>query len=205
MCYTPGCWGIEETIPKHKGEAMPGPSPHALIWSQAQQQYELITDGHPDHCFKRGDEPALPRWLDEHTAFAFLGQAGRLSVLKEARDRGAGYWYAYRTQARHTYKRYLGSTTSMTFARLEAVAKELSDTFSSAPRRSAQEELERVREASRGRLVLMGCFSVTSLFEQKRQRVSSELAADSSTGVSRSRWKLSNGEWLLWPSRTRSS
>src|SRR5579875_518589 len=51
----------------------------------------------------------------------------------------------------------------------------------------------------------MGCFGVTSLFEQKRQRVSSELAADSSTGVSRSRWKLSNGEWLLWPSRTRST
>ncbi len=120
---------------------MPGPSPHALIWSEEQQQYELTTGGHPECRFQRGDEPAWQSWLDEHTTFAFVGQAGRLSVLKEARSRGAGYWYAYRTQARHTHKRYLGPTARVTFARLEAIAKELTGKLSSAPLLPPPEEL----------------------------------------------------------------
>ena len=70
---------------------MPGPSPHMLTWSEVRQQYELTTGGQPVHFFQKEDEPAWQSWLDEHTAFAFVGQAGRLSVLKEARSRGAGY------------------------------------------------------------------------------------------------------------------
>jgi len=58
---------------------MPSPSPYALIWSEVQQYYELSTRGQPAQCFRRGDEPAWQSWLDEHTAFAFVGQAGRLS------------------------------------------------------------------------------------------------------------------------------
>ncbi|HZR43868.1 MAG TPA: LuxR C-terminal-related transcriptional regulator [Ktedonobacteraceae bacterium] len=100
-------------------------SPHALIWSEAQQYYELHTHGQPEQCFYRGDEPAWQSWLAEHSAFAFVGQSGRLSVLKEARSRGSGYWYAYRTQNRHTRKRYLGTTAQVTFARLEEEAKAL--------------------------------------------------------------------------------
>ncbi len=65
---------------------MPGPSLHALTWSEEQQQYELTAGGQPEHCFWRGDEPAWQSWLDKHSAFAFVGQSGRLSVLKEARS-----------------------------------------------------------------------------------------------------------------------
>jgi LuxR family transcriptional regulator, maltose regulon positive regulatory protein len=97
---------------------MPSPSPHVLTWSAAQQQYELTTGGQPVRCFCPGDEPAWQSWLAEHAAFAFVGQAGRLSVLKEARSRGAGYWYGYRTQDRHTRKHYLGPTARVTFDRL---------------------------------------------------------------------------------------
>jgi ATP/maltotriose-dependent transcriptional regulator MalT len=105
---------------------MPKPSRHALIWSAAHQHYELHIHGHPEQCFSRGDEPAFSRWLDEHTAFAFLGQAGRISVLKEARRGGRGYWYACRTHHRHTRKRYLGRTSSVSLARLEETAQALS-------------------------------------------------------------------------------
>ena len=104
---------------------MPGPSLHALTWSEVQQQYELTAGGQPEHCFWRGDEPAWQSWLDEHTAFAFVGRAGRISVLKEARLRGAGYWYGYRTQDRHTRKHYIGPSVKVTFDRLEGAAKEL--------------------------------------------------------------------------------
>src|SRR5438132_14258671 len=112
---------------------MPKPSRHALIWSAAHQHYELHIHGHPEQCFSRGDEPAFSRWLDGHTAFAFEGQAGRISVLKEARRGGTGYWYAYRTQHRHTRKRYLGRTAQVTFARLEQEAKVLDSSPSPAP------------------------------------------------------------------------
>src|SRR5258708_19532616 len=112
---------------------MPKSSPHALIWSQEYQHYELHLHGQPERCFRPGDEPAWLSWLAEHTAFTFQGQAGRLSVIKEARQRGTGYWYAYRTKARHTRKRYLGRTANVTFTHLEEQAKALTSPPSPAP------------------------------------------------------------------------
>src|SRR5438876_7363861 len=112
---------------------MPKPLLHALIWSHEQKHYQLYSHGQPEQCFPPGDEPAFSRWLDEHTAFAFEGQAGQISVLKEAKRGGTGYWYAYRTQHRHTRKRYLGRTAQVTFARLEQVAQELNSSSPPAP------------------------------------------------------------------------
>src|SRR2546421_483511 len=111
---------------------MPKPLLHALIWSHEQKHYKLYSHGQPEQCFPPGDEPAFSRWLDGHTAFAFEGQAGRISVLKEARRGGTGYWYAYRTQNRHTRKRYLGRTAKVTFARLEQEARVLDSSPSPA-------------------------------------------------------------------------
>jgi LuxR family maltose regulon positive regulatory protein len=146
---------------------MPSPSPHAVIWSEEQQRYELRTLGQPAHCFRRGDASAWHSWLDAHTAFAFEGQAGgRLSVLREARSRGAGYWYAYRTQDRHTRKHYLGSTAKVTFDRLEAAATVLASASASSSsmstvnavpslrtslQQSLQEEASAARRADSGR------------------------------------------------------
>src|SRR6266700_6039288 len=106
---------------------------HGLIWSHEQKHYQLYSHGQPEQCFPPGDEPAFSRWLDEHAAFAFEGQAGRISVLKEARRGGTGYWYAYRTHLRHTRKRYLGRTAQVTVARLEEVAKGLTSEPSPPP------------------------------------------------------------------------
>jgi LuxR family maltose regulon positive regulatory protein len=64
---------------------MPRPSPHTLIWSE-MQHYELHTREQAEQYFRREDKPAFSGWLAEHSAFAFWGQAGRLSVNKEARD-----------------------------------------------------------------------------------------------------------------------
>src|SRR5262249_32299140 len=51
-----------------------------------------------------------------------------------ARRGGASYWYAYRSQARHTRKRYLGKTATLTLERLEQVAGELSGAHVPEPR-----------------------------------------------------------------------
>ncbi|HLZ57326.1 MAG TPA: LuxR C-terminal-related transcriptional regulator [Ktedonosporobacter sp.] len=123
---------------------MPKPPLHALIWSHEHQRYELHSHGQPVSCFRRGDEPAFSRWLAQHSAFAFVGKSGRLSVLKEARSRGASYWYAYSTRARPTRKRYLGCSDNVTLARLEQEAKELagsSEPASLASRPTLQETM----------------------------------------------------------------
>ena len=135
---------------------MPRPSSHALIWSEVQQHYELQTQGQTAQCFHRGNEPAWQIWLGEHTTFAFVGQAGRLSVLKEARSRGAGYWYAYCTKDRQTLKHYLGPTVKVTFARLEEVAKILrgespSASLHTSPQREASSLSLVEMEAERSR------------------------------------------------------
>ena len=105
---------------------MPKPSRYVLIWLHEREHYELHLHGQLHQCFQRGDDEAFSRWLKEHTAFAFVGKSGRISVLKEARSGGTGYWYAYRTQDRHTRKRYLGPSAKVTFACLEQEAKALS-------------------------------------------------------------------------------
>src|SRR5207244_1600078 len=102
--------------------AVPRSSLYALLWSEEHQQYELHIRGQLHQRFHPGESEAFSRWLSEQTSFAFAGQAGWLSVIKEARSAGAGYWYAYRTQDRHTSKRYLGPSAKVTFARLVEAA-----------------------------------------------------------------------------------
>ncbi len=120
---------------------MPKPLRHALIWSHEHQHYTVYSHGQPEQGFLPGDQSAFARWLDELTAFVFEGQAGRISVLKEARRGGTGYWYAYRTQHRHTRKCYLGRTAQVTFARLEEVAQLLASSPSPASLASAKTSL----------------------------------------------------------------
>jgi LuxR family transcriptional regulator, maltose regulon positive regulatory protein len=109
---------------------VPKPSPYVLIWLDERERYELHLHGQLQQYFHRGEDDAFSRWLETHTAFAFVGQSGRISALKESRPGGAGYWYAYRTNARRTRKRYLGPSGKVTFARLEQEAQALSGSSS---------------------------------------------------------------------------
>ncbi|HCI79301.1 MAG TPA: LuxR family transcriptional regulator [Ktedonobacter sp.] len=104
---------------------MPRPSPYALVWCEDSQHYELHNHGTPVQWFTPGDEPTFACWLAEHSAFSFVGRAGRLSVRKEARGSDRGYWYAYRKQEQRTRKGYLGTSAQVTFARLEEQAQSL--------------------------------------------------------------------------------
>src|SRR5438034_4529839 len=112
---------------------MPRPAPHALIWCEDSQEYELQRGGKPERRFTRGDEQAFACWLAEHAAFSFVGRAGRLSVRKEGRGSGRGYWYAYRKQDRRIRKGYLGPSALVTFARLEEQARSLANSQPTPP------------------------------------------------------------------------
>lgn len=111
---------------------MPKPATHTLLWSAQSKTYALICPDYPPQSLVPGNEEPWLAWLTTHSSFSFQGQYGHLSVLKESRPRGAGYWYAYHTKESRTRKRYLGRTAMVTLARLEQVAQELSSSPSPA-------------------------------------------------------------------------
>jgi LuxR family maltose regulon positive regulatory protein len=100
---------------------------HALIWSEEHQWYELTTRGIFQQSFCYEDEPMWLAWVEEQNTFAFEGRGGHLSIVKEVRARGTGYWYAYRRQAQRTQKRYLGHSSALTLFRLEETARAFVD------------------------------------------------------------------------------
>src|SRR5262245_46973389 len=105
---------------------MPKAARYLLIWSPAHQRYELYDQDQPSQPLLHGDDAAWLAWLATHRAFAFHGQAGQLTLLKEARQRGRdGYWYAYRRQGGRMVKKYVGPSANLTIARLEATAHAL--------------------------------------------------------------------------------
>src|SRR5690349_22537810 len=101
---------------------MPKPATHTLLWSAQSKAYALIRPDSPPQSLVPGNEEPWLAWLTTHSSFSFQGQYGHLSVLKESRQRGAGYWYAYHTSQSRTRKRYLGPTAMVTLAHLEKVA-----------------------------------------------------------------------------------
>jgi LuxR family maltose regulon positive regulatory protein len=105
------------------GDGLPKHAQYTLAFSAELNAYEL-----------REDSQAVPMlaaawasWLSEHGSFSFKGRSGQLSLLKERRKAGFGYWYAYRSQGVRTAKRYAGRSSELTFARLETLAQILGD------------------------------------------------------------------------------
>lgn len=121
---------------------MPNPPRSTLTWSAIHQRYELHTYGHMERCFSEEDRLAFCAWLDAQISFAFVGQSGRLSLLKEARTRGSGYWYAYRKQGQRTRKGYLGPSSQVTLVCLEELASSLGGEFSSPSLTPVQRRLK---------------------------------------------------------------
>ena len=106
---------------------MPKPPAHILHWYAEHHLYVLHTPDHSSQQMTSDNEGSWYAWLTTHSSFSFRGQYGHLSVLKEVRSRGTGYWYAYHTSSGQTSKRYLGRNAAVTFARLEEVAQALQE------------------------------------------------------------------------------
>jgi LuxR family maltose regulon positive regulatory protein len=103
---------------------MPKVAPAALIWIPEQRIYLLSEQGNAHHRSLFEDQEQWRSWLTACSSFSFQGQSGRLTLRKEARQRGEDhYWYAYRRQGTRLVKRYVGRTADVTLERLEAVAR----------------------------------------------------------------------------------
>lgn len=106
------------------GYTMPKTSACTLTWRAERGRYELCEQGQAQQLKIEG-EPWIA-WLAAHSAFAFQGRQGRLTLLKESRARGEeGYWYAYRSLGGRTSKKYVGRSRDLTVERLEEVARAL--------------------------------------------------------------------------------
>jgi LuxR family maltose regulon positive regulatory protein len=117
---------------------MPKAPTHVLLWSAESHRYILRTSSdYPPQQIMSGNEEAWRAWLTTHSSFSFQGQNGYLSVLKEVRPRGTGYWYVYHTSAGQTRKRYLGRSEAVTPGRLEEMAQILQGLNSESPQVSS--------------------------------------------------------------------
>lgn len=101
---------------------MPKRTPYTLTWSSETNMYELALRGQSFQQFCVEDEHSWSRWLATHTSFLFQGRTGSLRAYQESRPRGGDYWYAYHFTNRRLHKRYLGRSTTLSFARLEEIA-----------------------------------------------------------------------------------
>lgn len=105
---------------------MPKPAPYSLSWDEAQAAYILSETG--KHARRLTIDPGSNewfRWLEGIVSFGFLGRQGRLTARREKRDGNRGYWYGYRRFGERVHKEYLGLTSDLTTARLEAGARKL--------------------------------------------------------------------------------
>jgi LuxR family transcriptional regulator, maltose regulon positive regulatory protein len=105
---------------------MPRVAEYALIWSPEREAYALSTRGSTDHDSILEDDASWFAWLAARSSFSFQCKLGHMTLRKESRPRGEGYWYAYRNQGRKTAKLYVGRNSDLTIARLEATARTLS-------------------------------------------------------------------------------
>ena len=120
-----------------------------LSWSALHQGYELSDPQRGERLRLMGEDPAWFAWLEVASSFAFHGHNGSFTARKETKQRGAGYWYAYRKREGALAKTYLGKTADLTFARLEGVARVLQAPRASAARAPAPQPPAALREASR--------------------------------------------------------
>ncbi|MBV9617398.1 MAG: hypothetical protein JO031_18250 [Ktedonobacteraceae bacterium] len=102
---------------------MPKCARYTLAWLAKDDCYELRKREGETHYRLQMDDNQWPIWLAEHASFSFQGKQGHLSLLKETRARGTGYWYAYRNLNRCTRKLYAGRTVDLTIAHLEELAE----------------------------------------------------------------------------------
>src|SRR5215472_15800924 len=69
---------------------MPKSALYTLRWSTEHQWYELHAQ--ESAAARPLQEEWWFAWLEEQSSFSFQGKQGRLSLLKEARERGGDYW-----------------------------------------------------------------------------------------------------------------
>ena len=105
---------------------MPKVPAYTLAWSHAKEAYELSQTHGREALGIVPESPEWFAWLEQVSAFAFVGKGGHYTARKEARQRGDRYWPAYLAVGGHLSKKYLGKSGDLSLAQLEQIAGLLS-------------------------------------------------------------------------------
>ncbi|GHO72688.1 helix-turn-helix transcriptional regulator [Ktedonobacter sp. SOSP1-85] len=125
---------------------MPKAAPYHLTWHVEHENYEVYDQRERPILTITPGEPGWFTWLDTIASFAFRGRQGQLTVRKESRQWGHGYWYAYNRVGPKLMKRYLGRTADLTLIHLEEMAAQLSGDVTFPPDDVSGETLSDERE-----------------------------------------------------------
>src|SRR5947207_6739655 len=106
-------------------------APYRLTWIPEQKIYALHDNSRELLLSMTQDSQEWFALLANIPSFSFCGQHGQLTVRRETRPSGGGYWYAYRRSGKRMVKKYLGRTLELSLGHLESVAHEItiSSTF----------------------------------------------------------------------------
>jgi LuxR family maltose regulon positive regulatory protein len=102
---------------------MPKAATSSVIWREDRGTYEWRDQDDSSPRPLPADEGSAIGQFLRGSSFAFQGKHGRLTLRKEARTYGEGYWYAYRNQGHQVRKKYVGRTADLTIVRLEDIAE----------------------------------------------------------------------------------
>jgi hypothetical protein len=73
---------------------MPKAAEYTITWSSDRQGYEIL---HAPFCFPLTSTDTLVHWLSMVNSVHFCARTGHtLTLRKERKQRGTGYWYAYK-------------------------------------------------------------------------------------------------------------
>lgn len=100
---------------------------HHVIWFAPSEGYRIkeIKKWGEASPSMRFDSQQWFQWLERIPSFHFQAEYGHFTARKERRARGGSYWIAYRHIGGKLVKRYIGTQSSVTIARLEHIASEL--------------------------------------------------------------------------------
>lgn len=103
---------------------MPKKAEYTIAWSNMLGGYELI---HSPFSYLL-DTSSLMYWLDYANTFHVCSRVGNTFTLrKETKQRGGGYWYAYKRVRGRVEKKYIGEKSNVTLEKLEVLAQYFSD------------------------------------------------------------------------------
>ncbi len=103
---------------------MPQSAEYRVEWSSKACQYEIY---HGPFTFALTDA-SWAAWLTMVSSFHFCSPMGyRMTVRKESKERGSGYWYAYKRTNGKVRKKYVGHDSKLDFYTLETIARSFTE------------------------------------------------------------------------------
>lgn len=110
---------------------MPKKAEYRIEWSEISSGYEVIHG--PLHFDLMGDS-GLHFWMERLSTFHFCSPTGyTLTVRKEQKKRGAGYWYVYKRVNGRVCKKYFGDIRKLDLQTLERLARSFVEPESEQP------------------------------------------------------------------------